>query len=64
VQDSRSREFRFPDKAKGDRQGASCGCRKVPIRDLKSGSALRAEEREGPGDSGRAWVAVCVMLDY
>jgi len=33
---------------------ASCGCRKVLIRDLKSGSAFRAEEREGLGESGRA----------
>jgi hypothetical protein len=29
---------------------------------LKSTSALQAEEREGPGDSGRARVAVCIRV--
>jgi hypothetical protein len=43
---------------------ASCGCRKVPIRDLKSGSSLRAEEREGPGDSGRTgWHVYVIKQD-
>jgi len=34
--------------------GASCGCSKFSIRDLKSILALRAREKEGPGGSRRA----------
>jgi hypothetical protein len=47
-------EFRFPDKTREIAEEASCGCRRIPTRDLKSGSALQAKKREGPGDSGRA----------
>jgi hypothetical protein len=53
---AKSRGSDPPSAEREDRAKSCCGCWKVPIRDLKSISALWAEGREGPEGADMPWV--------